>query len=76
MTTSTRRWLITILLLSVFLRAGVALTLGDTVPVGKDENSYSILAARLASGHGYSFERLWYPFTPAVGRIVVICGMV
>ncbi len=35
--------------------AGVALYLGDTVPVGKDENSYSLLAQRLATGHGYSF---------------------
>ena len=58
--------LLTILLLAVLLRAGVALYLGDTVPAGKDEQSYSELAARLATDHGYSFDRPWYPFgTPA-----------
>jgi 4-amino-4-deoxy-L-arabinose transferase-like glycosyltransferase len=63
--TRTRTWLIAILLLAVLLRAGVAVYLGDTVPAGKDEQSYSELAARLATGHGYSFERPWYPFAPA-----------
>ena len=38
---STRFRLLAILLLSVFLRLGVALYLGDTVPAGKDEQSYS-----------------------------------
>jgi tryptophanyl-tRNA synthetase len=66
---STRTWLITILLLSVLLRAGVAFYLGDTVPVGKDEQSYSELAARLATGHGYSFAVPWYPFAPVAGRV-------
>ena len=28
------------------------------MPAGKDETSYSILAARLATGHGYSFPVL------------------
>ena len=63
---SERRTLLLIVVLSVALRVGVALYLGDTVPVGKDENSYSVLAARLATGHGYSFAVPWYPFgTPA-----------
>ncbi|MBC8262801.1 MAG: hypothetical protein H8E47_01570 [Anaerolineales bacterium] len=57
--------LIVILMLSVVLRVGVACYLGDSVPPAKDETSYSQLAARLASGHGYSFDRPWYPFTPA-----------
>ena len=35
------------------------------MPAGKDEQSYSELAARLATGHGYSFDRPWYPFAPA-----------
>jgi hypothetical protein len=61
----TRSWLLAILLLAVLLRAGVAVYLGDTVPAGKDEQSYSELAARLATGHGYSFDRPWYPFAPA-----------
>ena len=63
-----RLLLLAILLLSVLLRAGVAVYLGDTVPAGKDEQSYSELAARLATGHGYSFDRPWYPFAPAIGR--------
>jgi hypothetical protein len=67
MSKPTGTWFLVILLLAVFLRAGVALTLGDTVPVGKDENSYSILAARLAAGHGYSFDRPWYPFGAPAG---------
>ncbi|HAJ34906.1 MAG TPA: hypothetical protein DCL15_04325 [Chloroflexi bacterium] len=57
-------WLIIILLLSVLLRVGVALYLGDSVPAGKDEQSYSELAWRVTTGHGYSFDRSWYPFTP------------
>lgn len=65
MNKSTRSWLIAILVLSVLLRAGVALYLGDSVPIGKDEYSYSELAGRLATCHGYSFDQGWYPFTPA-----------
>lgn len=53
-----------ILLLSVLLRVGVAFHLGDMTPPGKDETSYSLLAARLASGYGYSFAAGHYPFTP------------
>lgn len=56
---------IAILTLSVLLRVGVALYQGDTVPPAKDELSYSLLATRLATGHGYSFDQSWYPFTPA-----------
>ncbi len=63
-----RRWLLAIVVLSVLLRVGVALYLGDTVPVGKDENSYSLLAQRLATGHGYSFPTPWYP-SPAGARL-------
>jgi hypothetical protein len=58
------RLLFFILLLAVLLRVGVALYLGDTTPTGKDETSYSLLAARLAGGHGYSFADGHYPFTP------------
>ncbi len=70
MSTRTQRLiLIAILALAVLLRVGVALYLGDTVPTGKDEQSYSELAARLATGHGYSFDRPWYPFAPVAGRV-------
>lgn len=59
-------WLLAgILLLSVLLRVGVALYLGDTTPPGKDETSYSTLAARVADGYGFSFPVAWYPFAPA-----------
>jgi hypothetical protein len=53
-----------ILLLAVLLRVGVALYLGDMTPPDKDETSYSLLAARLARGYGYSFADGHYPFTP------------
>jgi len=59
-------WLLAaILLLSTLLRLGVALFLGDATPPGKDETSYSTLAMRVASGHGFSFPVAWYPFAPA-----------
>jgi hypothetical protein len=50
------------------LRVGVALYLGDVVDAPSlltDQRSYHSLAVRLLGGHGYSFERAWYPFTPA-----------
>ena len=64
-TKNQRLILLAILLLSVLLRVGVALYLGDSTPPAKDETSYSTLAARLAAGHGFSFDRPWYPFTAA-----------
>lgn len=57
-------WLYLIAAVAVTLRLLTALFLGDTVPPGKDETSYSVLASRLASGHGYSFPDYWYPFAP------------
>jgi len=63
--TTTRRILAAILVLSVLLRIAAAFYLGDTVPPKTDELSYHTLAARLATGHGYSFPTVWYPFTPA-----------
>jgi hypothetical protein len=62
------RALKTILLLAVVLRIGVALYLGDVVdapPLLTDQRSYHALGARLLGGYGFSFERAWYPFTPA-----------
>jgi hypothetical protein len=59
--------LIAILALSVLLRVGVAFYLGDVVdapPLLTDQRSYDALAARLISGHGFSFAEPWYPFTP------------
>ena len=62
------RWLVAIIILSVFLRVAVAFYLGDIVdapPLLTDQRSYHALGARLISGHGFSFDRDWYPFTPA-----------
>jgi hypothetical protein len=65
---NSRRWLWPILVASVLVRIGVAFYLGDVVdapPLLTDQRSYHALGARLLEGHGYSFERPWYPFTPA-----------
>ncbi len=59
--------LIGILLLSISLRVLVAFLLGNEVvvpPLLKDQISYHSLAVRLITGHGFSFDRGWYPFTP------------
>ena len=60
--------LVGILILSVLLRVAVAFYLGDVVdapPLLTDQRSYHTLGARLIAGHGFSFDRGWYPFTPA-----------
>jgi hypothetical protein len=57
-----------ILTLSVLLRVAIAVYLGDEVdapPLLTDQRSYHALGARLIAGYGFSFERDWYPFTPA-----------
>ena len=62
----TSRILLLILLFSVILRIAVALYLGngvDAPPLLTDQRSYHALGARLISGHGYSFDVGWYPFT-------------
>ena len=54
------------LLVSVMLRIAVALYLGNIVdapPNLTDQRSYHALGARLITGHGFSFDRGWYPFT-------------
>ena len=63
-----RRILLGILVVSVALRVAVALYLGDVVdapPLLTDQRSYHALGTRLTGGHGFSFDRPWYPFTPA-----------
>lgn len=57
--------LLLIILLAVVLRVAVAIYYGDWLPANQDDQNYSSLALRLAQGHGYSFDRSWYPFTPA-----------
>ncbi len=59
--------LIVILILSVLLRVGVAFYLGDVVDAPQlltDQRSYHALGSRLITGHGFSFDRAFYPFTP------------
>jgi hypothetical protein len=54
------------LLLAVIFRIAVALYLGNIVdapPLLTDQRSYDALGARLITGHGFSFDRGWYPFT-------------
>lgn len=66
MNTRLNRVLIAILLLSVGVRVAVALYLGDIVdapPLLTDQRSYHALGERLITGHGFSFDRGWYPFT-------------
>ena len=62
-------WLIAILLLSVLLRVGVAVYLGDAFEETRggtyDQISYDALAMRVASGHGFSFATDWWPNTRA-----------
>lgn len=56
---------VAILVLSVGGRVALALHYGPNPPLDQDDYSYSQLAWRPATGHGYSFDRPWYPFTPA-----------
>lgn len=66
MTRQSLKILILICTVSVALRVGTALYLGDIVdapPLLTDQRSYDALGARLITGHGFSFDRGWYPFT-------------
>lgn len=60
-----RRLPLWIIALSILVRLLAAVYLGNTTEPDLDEYSYSTLAARLATGHGYSFAENWYPFTLA-----------
>jgi 4-amino-4-deoxy-L-arabinose transferase-like glycosyltransferase len=54
-----------ILLVSVLLRIAVAIWLGNVVdapPLLTDQRSYHALGVRLSTGHGFSFDKPWYPF--------------
>ena len=68
MTLKSRYYLLLILFVSVALRVMVALYLGneiDAPPLLTDQRSYAALGERLITGHGFSFDRGWYPFTEA-----------
>ncbi len=50
---------------AILLRVGVALYLGggiDAPPLLTDQRSYDALGVRLSTGHGFSFDKPWYPF--------------
>jgi 4-amino-4-deoxy-L-arabinose transferase-like glycosyltransferase len=63
------RWLLLILVMSVCLRLGAALYLGDTIEEFRggtyDQVSYDALAQRVVGGHGFTFDRDWWPATRA-----------
>jgi len=62
----TNKYLIVILAVAVLARVGVALYLGNEVdapPLLTDQRSYHALGQRLITGHGFSFDTGWYPFT-------------
>jgi 4-amino-4-deoxy-L-arabinose transferase-like glycosyltransferase len=62
------RVLLSILAVSVVLRAVAALVLGDQVvdlPATNDQLSYHHLAVRVLDGYGFSFGEDWWPFTHA-----------
>ncbi|MBI5877781.1 MAG: glycosyltransferase family 39 protein [Chloroflexi bacterium] len=62
------RKLVLVIALTVALRLGAAVYLGDNAaPLSgaHDQISYDTLALRLLDGHGYSFAQDWYPFTKA-----------
>lgn len=61
-----KRLLIGVLALSVLLRLGMALYLGNQVvdlPGTTDQLSYHHLALRLLDGHGFTFAEPWWPLT-------------
>ena len=63
---SDRRWLIIILFIAISLRVAAALSLGDHVgplPGTYDQVSYDRLAQRLLDGYGFTFDKLWWPYT-------------
>lgn len=60
--------LIAILVVSVMLRAAAAFSLGEQVvdlPGTADQISYHTLALRVLGGHGFTFDRDWWPLTAA-----------
>ncbi len=60
--------LVAILFVSVIVRTASALYLGDQVvdlPGTADQVSYHTLAQRVLGGHGFTFDRRWWPMTEA-----------
>ncbi len=60
--------LVAAILLSLALRLGGALYQGNAIealPGVHDQVSYHTLAERVVEGHGFTFDRNWWPATPA-----------
>ena len=65
---STRLWLPSIIAISVVLRLGACLAMGnqlEVLPGICDQVSYDALARSLLAGHGFTFPTDWWPTTPA-----------
>jgi hypothetical protein len=65
---SSKKSLVVLLIFSVLFRLLASLYLGDQVeivPGAFDQISYHSLALRVQNGHGFSFDRHWWPFTSA-----------
>ena len=63
-----RRWLLIIILIAISLRVAAAFYLGDHVgpmPGTYDQVSYDRLAQRVLDGYGFTFDKLWWPYTRA-----------
>jgi len=63
---SSRRWLIIILFIAISLRVAAAFSFGDHVgplPGTYDQVSYDRLAQRVLGGYGFTFDKLWWPYT-------------
>lgn len=63
-----RKPLLSIIFLSLLVRIGAAIFLGDQVvalPGTYDQISYDALAQNVAAGKGFTFNEDWYPFTLA-----------
>lgn len=60
--------LLALLILAVVLRVAAAFALGDEVvslPGTTDQVSYHNLALRVLNGHGFTFDKAWWPATAA-----------
>lgn len=63
-----RNPLFSIIIISVLIRGGAAIYLGNDVvplPGTYDQVSYDALAQNVAAGKGFMFDADWYPFTKA-----------
>ncbi len=65
---SSRHWLLIIILIAISLRVVAAVYIGEDVtplPGTYDQVSYDRLAQRVIEGYGFTFDKLWWPFTRA-----------